>query len=1362
MSERHLPNASPSETATRVKERRHAVVTRAHKRSLLANTLGGSTEGVGLCPLSLAQKRLWFLEQLAPGTAAYNISSGLRLSGDLDAQAIRRSVDAIIARHETLRTTFVTLGSEVFQAVSPSAQAEIPTLDLRAVPESAREREVYDVACAEARRPFDLQCCPLLRLMLIRLRDTEHVLLFTAHHLVSDGWSLGVFVEELIEFYEADLDKRRCCLPPLRIQYADYAEWQHESLAGEELARQARYWKARLAGSTPLLELPSDHVRPAEPSFDGGVFSVPLGADLVERLKRLAQREETTIFTVLLAAFNVLLFRYTHQEDVCIGVSVAGRRHLEIEALIGLFVNMLVIRTDMAGNPKFTDLLAQVRDASLDAHANQDLPFEKIVEELHPKRSLTYNPLFQVMMTALQEPLHERRFGTLKATPYIVGASTSVFDLAAFVIEAADGTVWWRLQYSTALFDAARIGRMIGHYKTLLNGILQYPERRIGDLPLLTPEELDQFSAWNRTSAEYPKSCVHDLIAGQSVRSPNRIAAVFGETQLTYGELHCHGQRIAAALRSRGASSGSRVAICLERSIGMIEGVLGVLYAGAVYVPLDPTWPAERLSFMMEDAGATLLLTQRKLADRIPWNASQRILIEEALATSPGVAGLVPQDPESLAYVIFTSGSTGTPKGVCVSHRALVNLLTSMQREPGLEAHDRLLAVTNLCFDISALELFLPLITGAQLVIASRETVVDGSRLLESLRHHAITVMQATPSTWRLLIGAGWNRTDRELKVLCGGEALPVELARELSERSDSVWNLYGPTETTIWSSLSRVKGDGPITIGRPVRNTQFYVLDCRMRRVPVGVSGELYIGGSGLASGYLNRPELTNEKFVPNPFDPCGGRLYRTGDEVRHRADGEIEYLGRMDLQVKIRGFRIELGEIESAAVKQPGIKQAVAIVREDTPSDRRLVCYVVPEREASIRSTELRTALQAKLPDFMIPAIVVLDSLPLTARGKIDLARLPAQAEERIAGGEPRDNVERRLLAIWKQVLRLDGIRITDNFFDLGGHSLLAMELLARIEKVFGRRLPVAAVFKAQTVDQMASAIRDSWKPGSSLVAVQSHGFRQPLFIIPLADGNAFAYVDLARCLGSEQPVYVLESVGVSGDGKPLERIEEIARHFIREIRTVQRMGPYRLAGFCVGGLVAFEMARQLIADGEEAPFLALIETWHPKSIPELRGAPYVLRPLLFFVRGMIRHLGVLLSLPPRKACHYFRQKSTIIKEMFLYRDFYRGDRYKRNRDLVFEANYRAGSRYIPTPFGGRIVYIMAGSREVDSATDTRLVWCELAAGGCQVVRTRAAELWDLLKTPIVKELADHLGECLAEFEARVAETSSRGAIS
>jgi amino acid adenylation domain-containing protein len=1237
---------------------------------------------------------------------------------------------------------------------------EVPAVDLRALADDIRDREAYQIACNEAGEPFDLHCGPLLRVKLLRLRDEENVLLFTMHHLISDGWSIGVFVEELVEIYEAESQNHPCHLPSLSIQYSDYAKWQRESLREEKFARQSAYWKTRLGGIEFPLELPSDRTRPAEQAFLGDVVTVPAPAPLIKSLEAFAHREGTSLFTVLLAAFNVLLYRYTHHEDICIGVPVAGRGLLETEALIGSFVNTLAIRTNLSGNPRFRDLLAGVRDASLEAHANQDLPFERIVEELQPKRSLAQNPIFQVMMTDLKEPLNYRRFVSLRASQYVVASSSSLLDLTVFVVETADGSVWWRFQYSKGLFDAIRIQRMVLHYQTLLYSILQNPEGRIADVPFLTGEEVQRFSDWNGISADYPKKCVHALIADRVARSPDRVAAVFEERGLTYSELHDQARRVAAALREAAVGPGSLVAVCLERSLEMVVGVLAVLYSGAAYVPLDPTEPTVRVAFKMADSGAALLLTHRPLMGRLSFNARKCVLIEDALTMPPGNVPEM-QDPESLAYVAFTSGSTGKPKGVCVPHRALVNLLSSMQCQPGLEENDSLLAVTNLCFDISALELFLPLIAGARLVVASRDAVVDGRKLLENLRRHAISTMQATPSTWRMLIEAGWSKADCRLKVLCGGEALPAGLANELTQRSDSVWNLYGPTETTVWSSLNRIRERCPVTIGRPIQNTQFYILDRRMRRVPVGIPGELYIGGDGLTNGYLNRPELTNERFVANPFRTDGCKLYKTGDEVRYRPDGEIEHLGRLDFQVKVRGHRIEPGEVEAIAAQFPEVRETLAMVREDAPGNAQLVCYIVPHQGAELRASELRAAMAEKLPDYMVPAIVVLDSLPKTANRKIDLKSLPAPATGVSVCGEPRNETEAQLLAIWKQVLQLDRIGTTDNFFDLGGHSLLGMRLLAEIDRAFGRCLPVATVFRAPTVEQMATILSQRTPmPRSSLVTLQPHGFRPPLFVVPGADGNALHYADFARVLGPDQPVHMLQPVGFEG-ARPLEQVERIADHFVNEIRKVQPRGSYRLAGFCVGGIVAFEMAQQLIASGEEPPLLALIETWHPRSVPLKRSAPAILRPWIFLARGVGRHLGALRRLPPNEAFRYLGRNGALLKEMILRGDVYRGDRYTRYRDLVVEVTYRAASHYVPVAYPGRILLFLAGNLQVEPGSDTRLVWCDLARAGACVVRTRARDLGELLRKPHVRALAESLAKQLSELSIASGASSSHGLI-
>jgi thioesterase domain-containing protein/phenylacetate-coenzyme A ligase PaaK-like adenylate-forming protein/acyl carrier protein len=710
-------------------------------------------------------------------------------------------------------------------------------------------------------------------------------------------------------------------------------------------------------------------------------------------------------------------------------------------------------------------------------------------------------------------------------------------------------------------------------------------------------------------------------------------------------------------------------------------------------------------------------------------------------------------DPDSLCYVIYTSGSTGTPKGVCVSHRALANVLHSMSREPGLTAHDKLLAVTSLTFDISGVELFLPLIRGAQVVIASSAEVFDGAKLLELIRRHAITTLQATPSTWRLLIEAGWNRGTGRMQVWCGGEALTDDFAGELLERSDEVWNLYGPTETTIWSSVSRVQPQRPVTLGRPIANTQFHVLDRRLRPVPVGVAGELYIGGSGLAEGYWGRQDLTREKFVLCPFSETSGRLYRTGDEVRYGANWEIEYIRRLDFQIKVLGRRIELAEIETALCEYPGVRQAVTIIREDTPGDPRLVAYVVSERGTALLPSALRTALKNRLPDYMIPRIVFLDALPLTDHGKIERARLPMPRHETYIDGRTCSAFEKQLLVIWERVLRITGIGPTDNFFELGGHSLLAMRLLADIEKVFGKRLPVSTFLKAQTVEEMAALLgEDPSLPTSSLVEMQRGGLRPPLFLFPGAAGDVLGYAGLPRLLDSDQPVYGFRSVGLDGDRKPLEHIEEIAEHFLGEIRRVQAHGPYQLAGFCIGGIIAFEIAQRLVACDEEISLLALIETWPPHCVPVPRGTAATLVRLGSLARAVPRHVGVMLRLPLGQRFRYFRQKIAIIRNLVLPSRIDSKDRSAHYRELVTRANYCAAARYTPAPYPGRILLFIPAEESIEGDRDPRLVWGTFAEQGCRVINI-TGDRGNLLSRPHVQVLASNLREQLHESQSQVA---------
>ncbi|MGH8727036.1 MAG: non-ribosomal peptide synthetase, partial [Burkholderiales bacterium] len=947
---------------------------------------------------SFAQQRLWFLYQWEPASAFYNINSALKLEGQLDAAALERCVNEIVRRHESLRTSFKTADGEPVQIVHPAVEIKISTVDLRGL--SLLDDEIRRVAAEETGRPFDLSRAPLIRVSLLRLGDASHVLLTTLHHIISDGWSVGIFYREIAVLYQAFARSEPISLAELSIQYADYAVWQRGYLSGGILAPQLAYWKKQLSGTPPLLVLPADRPRPALQSFKGARLSRVLDKALLGSIKAVGQTHRATLFMTLLAAFSVSLSRYCRSDDIVIGSPIAGRTRTETEDLIGFFVNTLTLRTDLSGDPSFRELLSRVCEMALSAYAHQDLPFEKLVEELKPQRSLSYSPLFQVMF-ALQNTTHTPlRLPGLDVQSLNLDRETSKFDLGLAAMETSEG-LKLVLEYNTDLFDDATVVRMMGQFETLLESIVRNPEQRISRLQLLTEAERHALiHDWNQTRVDYPNEhTIVQLFETQAALAPDRIAVEFrspgaNETQLSYRELDRRANQLAHHLIAIGVGPEVLVGICVERSLEMIIGLLGILKAGGAYVPLDPDYPNERLGFMVSDAALSVVVTQRGV--ELPANGAKVVYLDSdhgSIGAQPEHDPVIRADADALAYVIYTSGSTGKPKGVCVAHRALTNLLHAMRDHTAITGEDSLLAVTTLSFDIAALELYLPLIAGARLVLASRETTVDPAALSNCLAGRHISLMQATPATWRLLIEAGWMESGG-LRVLCGGEALPQELADQLLARCASVSNVYGPTETTIWSSVERVQANRPISIGRPLANTEMYILDGALNPAPIGVPGELHIGGAGLARGYWNRPELTAEKFIPDPFSAApNARLYKTADLARHLPDGRIEFLGRIDNQVKLRGFRIELGEIEACLRQHPKVREAAVLAREDDPGDKRLAAYVVPnEANAAPSSDELRGFLKELLPDYMLPSsFTALDAMPLTPNGKLDRKALP-----------------------------------------------------------------------------------------------------------------------------------------------------------------------------------------------------------------------------------------------------------------------------------------------------------------------------------------------------------------------------------
>jgi amino acid adenylation domain-containing protein len=1334
-------------------------------------------------PLAFSQERMWFIQRMQPASTAYNMPVAVRLTGRLDVAALQRSLETIARRHEALRTTFAVADGRPVQVIAAAATVDVARADLRAAPVTERLAQALRLASSEARLPFDLHAGPLFRVTLAQLAEDDHVLVIVMHHAISDAWSMGVLAREFMALYTQAIAGRAPDLPELPIQCADFAVWQRQWFTGRVLEDQLAYWRRRLDG-VPVLELPTDKPRPVVQTYHGAIQALDLPEPLLAALKRIAQSEGASLHMVLLAAFDTLLHRFSGQTDIAVGTPIANRRWHGVENLIGSFVNTLVLRADLSGDPAFIEVARRVRAAALEAYAYQDLPFAQLVAELRPERDTSHAPLIQVMFNVVNVPLPALELPGLKAQYLEVDRRAAQFDLS-FTIADAPGIRQAVVEYNTDLFDDATARRLLDCFETLLAAIVEAPDTPISRLPILPPAAQRQvLEEWNDTDAEFPAHlCVHQWIAAQARRTPDAVAAVCGGQRLTYARLEERAEALARRLRRLGVRPDTLVGICLDRSLDMLIGVLGILKSGGAYAPLDPAYPAERLAFMIEDSQMPVLLTSARLADSLPPHRAAIVLLEQLdlgdadpgdAAGPDGEDGDAGVRPDHLAYTLYTSGSTGKPKGVQITHRAAVNFLVSMLREPGLSASDVLLAVTTLSFDIAGLELFLPLVAGARVVIAGRADVVDGRRLAALIDASGATVMQATPATWQMLVDAGWRAPARPLTILCGGEALSRELADKLLDRGAGVWNLYGPTETTIWSTVKRVERCGPITVGRPIANTRVYILDRHLQAVPPGVPGGLYIAGAGLARGYLNRPELTAEKFVRDPYARAPGeRMYATGDVARFLADGEIEHLGRSDHQVKVRGFRVELGEIEAALSQHPGVLQAVVIAREDRPGDRRLVAYVIPQPQPVPSPDALRHFLEGRLPAYMLPsAFVSLAEFPLTPNKKVDRRALPAPGELRVdqarARVAPRTELEARLARLWEEVLGIDGVGVTDDFFSLGGHSLLVVRLFARIEEELGKRVPLATIFQDSTIERLARAVdRITAEAWPSLVPIQPRGARPPLFFVHPLGGDVVGYREWSRHLGDDQPFYALRSRGLDGIQEPHDRIENMAADYLREIRAIQPRGPYRLGGYCAGGVVAFEMASQL-AEAGQAVEAVIIVNQSPPGAAYYRVTP-TRRWLTAFLRNLPHWFEDLAQLPLGEIASRTRGKLATARVVLA---GLAGGRVWPNRARAEPARAggqnepslagagasssleerrlrqarafaRAWDRYAPRAYSGRITVIRTQRQPLFCSFDPALGWSGLAAE--VMVMTTPGSNTNLLREPYAREFAERLKECL-----------------
>jgi amino acid adenylation domain-containing protein len=1299
--------------------------------------------------LSFAQQRLWFLSQINPEDTSANVARAITMAGPLKQDVLQRSLQSLTYRHESLRTTFATTqlyagtDSKPVQLVADTGSFAIDVIDISGTPAEEVEATAGRLARERVRHKFDLSLGPLIRAALILVTDQSHILLITAHRIVADEESLRILFRELWQVYAAGGDLNASQLSPMPIQYVDFAVRQLHSLEGEAAASATTFWLEFLEGAPPAIELPGHRISTPLRTPSGATVSSVLDEKLVTDLQALADREHVTLRTVLLSAFTILLSRYSRQEEIVVGLQVANRHDEEVRNLVGPVSNLLPLRLDLSSPESFIHLMHRLEETAFEA-GKRAVPFEKLLQELKVERSLSRPPLVQVTFDFRDAGDPVAKVADLAIEEFPLEGGTNNFDVNLEVVAASD-RLECCFRYNADLYDSDLIERLRSSFQVVLKAIVNNPSQMISTLPMLTAGEREQLLVeWNQTGVAYEEGrCIQELFEAQAARTPEAVAVVDEQQRLTYAELERRANQLAWRLQGEGVGCESLVAVCLERSVELVVALLGILKAGGAYVPLDPSYPQGRLRFMLEDTQAEVILTEQQLAARLPQVSGKQLLLDEEREQESEARPPRLSQPESLGYVIYTSGSTGRPKGVAIEHRSTVALLQWAQSVYGPKELAGVLASTSVCFDLSVFELFLPLSVGGTVIIAE-----DALQLASGRWETELSLINTVPSAMAELVRL--ECIPKSVRVVnLAGEPLSQTLVQQLYEQGgiERVYDLYGPSEDTTYSTFALRSGKEAATIGRPIANTQVYLLDALLQPVPVGVAGELYLGGAGLARGYLKRPELTAEKFIANPYGEAGTRLYQTGDVARYQEDGKLQYLGRSDQQVKVRGYRIELGEIETTLREHPLIRDVVVTLHE-----RRLVAYVVLSQPGGNRSTNaakvLREFVTSKLPEYMVPAFFLeLDSLPLTPSGKIDRKALPAPEEVRPQFSKdhvaPRDNIEEQLASLWAKVLQLKSVSVTDNFFELGGDSLLAARLFAQIHNRFGKNLPLATLFAAPTVEQLANTLRegDAGARWSSLFPIQPHGSKPALFCVHAAGANVLIYRPISRHLGNDQPVYALQAQGLDGHREPYRRVEEMAAHYVREIRAFQPNGPYYLLGASFGGLVIYEMAQQLLAQGQQVAFLGMLNTNCPV---------YSLRKRIGCHLGHLKERGV---------GNYTRGLSQSLRQRFFVDKSAVSDAAVQSvvpdqEDdalvQVVAAIMEAQQKYVPgnRRYPGKITFFWADNAARDFE-DNRLAWAKLAAGGCEIhvvpgTHTRMRE------EPHVQKLVEKLKPCLENAQA------------
>lgn len=1313
-------------------------------------------------PCSSGQHRLWFLEELEGPSPVYTIFLTFRLDGTFSREMLQKSLDLLSSRHASFRTTFEAIDGQPLQVIHDEMELPVIFTDLSDV--EIEESSLVDTHLKKrTEHIFDLKNGPLWRCELLKLSPDVHVLMLLCHHIVSDGVSMSIVLKELDLIYNA-LEEGRQPEFEDAAAFSDFVCRRIEWSRGEDAEHQLKYWTAQLKDCKTPLQLPLDKDRPQLQSSKGDLLFGALDSELQAAIDRKAREEQVSVFMYLTTAVNIFLARFSRQDTILLGLPVANRESRDVSNTVGYFANTLVLKSSVDLRKSFKETLKQVRKTSLEAFKHQDTPFEEIVNALDVERDRSRTPVFQALLSYEENSAKPPTFGSVKMKRLEVAGNVARTDLSIWISKES-GETRFGFEYATSLFEPESIRRMMDAFVAILKASVLDVEMPVYKLPMMTDTEQKRILIdWNKTETDYPDArLLHVLLEETAERSPDKMAVVFADSELTYSELNASANRLAHLLIGMGVGPGKRLGLYMKRSLEMLISLLAIQKTGAAYVPMDPDFPEDRLQYMLEDADISLLITGNELHSNLPQYSGQRLCYENCAAElqkQPAGNPDLDLDPAAPIYVIYTSGSTGLPKGVVLPNRAVVNFLLSMKNSPGMLESDRLLAITTLSFDIAVLELYLPLLAGATVVIAPREAVLDGEMLQEVLQKNRITIMQATPASWQILLESGW-KPKGEFKALCGGEAMPRSLCDALLQRGAELWNMYGPTETCVWSCVEKMKaGQDKILIGKPISNTTIFITDDQLQPLPIGVPGNLWIGGDGLAIEYLNRPELTAERFVASPFE-AGTRIYQTGDLARYLPDGRIECLGRSDFQMKLRGYRIEAGEIEARLCEYPGIDQAVVCIKEFSEGDKRLVAYVIASVSLKDKLGDIQASLRKQLPDYMLPsALMEMEEYPLTPNGKIDRKMLPLPGNSSSSGvksanDQPTDELEKALLEIWESVLMTKSIGIHDSFFQIGGHSLLAARIFARIEQQLGKKLPLATLFSVQTIAGLAELLREEKDSGDwrSLVPIHSEGSRKPLFLIHGAGGNVLLYRDLAKYLGEDQPVYGLQAQGLDGSMNYLTRFEDMAERYIREIREVQPRGPYYLGGYCLGGTIAFEIARQLDAIGEKVALLAMFESFNIQTLDKkYHESKY---EMVYKFQNWMFHFRNLMSVDGKERNRFFLEKARVERsraKAALQVGFGRVKSKLKGEEVVEDKkvpvildpiNDKAQSYYHPKPYSGRIT-LFRPEKHFIGFGDAYSGWSGLAEGGIDLQHMPLCPR-GMMVEPFVQLLAEKLNKCI-----------------